>query len=85
MENADNFSVEAKSQSTNRLFLRRVKSKSHAFDDVKAMRSVKKKSLSCSKSRATSRFPGKDLAIWPIPTALKNVYCLLQMELIIPP
>jgi hypothetical protein len=25
------FSVEAKSQSTNRLFLRRVKSKSHAF------------------------------------------------------
>jgi hypothetical protein len=50
------FSVEAKSQSSNRLFLRRLKSKAMLFDDVKAMGSVKKKSLSCSKSRATSRF-----------------------------
>jgi hypothetical protein len=39
------FTVEAQSQSTSRSFLGRVKAEAVLFDDVKAMRSVKKKSL----------------------------------------
>ena len=38
-----------------------------------------------SVARHLAVFPGKDLAIWPIPAAVKNVYCLLETEFIIPP
>ena len=80
------FSVEAKSQSTNRLFLGRVKSKSHAFRRCQSDAiGEKEESLLLKRRTPLAVFPGKDLAIWPIPTAVKNVYCLLQTELIIPP
>jgi hypothetical protein len=80
------FSVEAKSQSTNRLFLRRVKSKSRAFRRCQSDAIGEKEEFFLLKRRALlAVLPGKDLAIWPIPTSEKNVYRLLKMELIVPP